>query len=88
MRLGRLAYRPVGMLLGIAAGAIAAVAFEQLWRAVPGGGDPPRAMDRDRGLAEILVAAALQGAVYAVVRAAVDRGGALAVRRLTGGWPG
>jgi hypothetical protein len=35
----------------------------------------------------VLAAAALQGAIFAVVRAAVDRGGATGVRRLTGHWP-
>ncbi|MFD0823500.1 DUF4235 domain-containing protein, partial [Micromonospora zhanjiangensis] len=43
--------------------------------------------DEDRGWGEILAAAALQGAIFAVVRAAVDRGGAVGVRRLTGRWP-
>ncbi len=36
---------------------------------------------------EVLTAAALQGAIFAVVKAAVDRGGAAGVRRLTGEWP-
>jgi len=29
----------------------------------------------------------MQGAIFAVVRAAVDRAGATGVRRLTGKWP-
>jgi hypothetical protein len=36
----------------------------------------------------VLVAAALQGAIFALVRAALDRGLAEAVRKLTGSWPG
>jgi hypothetical protein len=84
----KLAYQPVGMLLGMVAGAIAGLAFDRLWQALSGTGDPPRAIDQDRGVGEILAAAALQGAVFAVVRAAVDRGGAHAVHRLTGRWPG
>jgi len=88
VKVNRLAYKPVGLLLGMAAGAIAGMAFERIWQLLPGtGDDPPRASDKDRHVAEILVAAALQGAVFAVVRAAVDRGGAHAVRRLTGHWP-
>ena len=43
--------------------------------------------DMERRWGEILAAAALQGAIFAVVRAAVDRGGAVGVRRLTGRWP-
>ncbi len=35
----------------------------------------------------MLLAAAVQGAIFAVVRTAVDRGGAVGVKRLTGKWP-
>lgn len=84
----KVAYKPVGILLGVAAGAVAGLAFERLWRALPGSDDVPHAIDEDRGWGEILAAAALQGAVFAVVRAAVNRGGAQGVRRLTGNWPG
>ena len=42
----------------------------------------------DRGWREILLAAALQGAIFAVVRAAVDRSAAEGTRKLTGVWPG
>jgi hypothetical protein len=34
-----------------------------------------------------LFAAALQGAVFGLVKASVDRGGVLAYHRLTGKWP-
>jgi hypothetical protein len=33
-------------------------------------------------------AAALQGAIFAFVKAAVDRGGAEGFRKMTGVWPG
>jgi hypothetical protein len=87
VKVSRYAYKPVGLLLGMAAGAVAGFAFEQVWRVIPGTGEPPHPTDRDRRVGEILAAAALQGAVFAVVRALVDRGGAHAVRRLTGNWP-
>ena len=83
----KLAYKPAGILLGIAAGALAGMVFKQVWRQVAGDDDAPNATDEDRGWTEILVAAALQGAIFAVVKAAVDRGGAATVRRLTGEWP-
>ncbi|MFJ7271700.1 DUF4235 domain-containing protein [Streptomyces sp. NPDC099050] len=37
---------------------------------------------------QILLAAAIQGAMFAVVKASVDRSGAVAIRRMTGTWPG
>ncbi|SCL24634.1 Protein of unknown function [Micromonospora rhizosphaerae] len=86
-RINKAAYKPVGVLLGLAAGTIAGVIFRQVWKVTAGDGEAPSATDEDRGWGEILAAAALQGAIFAVVRAAVDRGGAMGVRRLTGRWP-
>jgi hypothetical protein len=83
----RLAYKPVGTLLGIAAGMLAGVLFRQVWRGLSGDDDAPNATDEERTWAEILAAAALQGAIFAIVKAAIDRGGATSVRRLTGRWP-
>jgi hypothetical protein len=83
----KLAYRPVGMVLSVAAGALAGLVFKQVWKIASGDDDAPDAMDEERGWGEILAAAAIQGAIFAVVRAAVDRGGAAGVRRLTGRWP-
>ncbi|GGQ24993.1 membrane protein [Streptomyces roseolilacinus] len=81
-------YRPVGLILGLAGGAAASALFTQAWKAVGRGSDAPDALDEDRSWREILIAAAIQGAIFSVVRAAVDRGGAIGVRRLTGTWPG
>jgi hypothetical protein len=83
----KLLYRPVGLLAGVAAGAVAGVVVRQVWRLARGESDTPSALDEDRGWGEVLAAAALQGAVFAIVRAALDRGGAHGVRRLTGSWP-
>lgn len=85
--IGKAAYKPVGVLLGIAAGTVAGMIFRQVWKFTAGDGEAPSATDEDRHWGEILAAAALQGAIFAVVRAAVDRGGAMGVRRLTGRWP-
>ncbi|WP_406043560.1 DUF4235 domain-containing protein [Micromonospora sp. NBC_00898] len=86
-KIGKAAYKPVGVLLGLAAGTVAGVIFRQVWKVTAGDGEAPSATDEDRGWGEILAAAALQGAIFAAVRAAVDRGGAVGVRRLTGRWP-
>lgn len=83
----KIAYKPVGILLGIAAGAVAGAVFKKVWQLASGDDDTPNATDEDRGWVEVLAAAALQGAIFAVVKAAVDRGGATGVRRVTGEWP-
>ncbi|MEU2392702.1 DUF4235 domain-containing protein [Streptomyces sp. NPDC007369] len=88
MNMAKLAYRPVGLALGSLSGLIAGLAFKQLWKTVGGQADAPDALDEERSWREILLAAALQGAVFAGAKAAVDRAGALGIRRLTGSWPG
>ncbi len=85
--MGKVAYKPVGLLLGAVAGAIAGVVFKQVWKRVDGGDDAPHATDPDRGWGEVLLAATVQGAIFALVKAAVDRAGATGVQRLTGYWP-
>ncbi|RSS66751.1 DUF4235 domain-containing protein [Streptomyces sp. WAC06614] len=88
MTASKIAYRPVGLLLGAASGMVAGAAFKQAWKMIGREDDAPEATDEDRTWQEVLIAAALQGAIFAVVKAAVDRGGAAATRRLTGTWPG
>ena len=83
----KLAYKPVGILLGVAAGAVAGAVFKQVWKLASGDDDTPNATDEERSWVEVLAAAALQGAIFAVVKAAVDRGGATGVRKVTGEWP-
>jgi hypothetical protein len=86
-KLQKVAYKPVGLLLGIGAGALAGFVFKEVWKVASGDDDAPNATDEDRGWVEIIAAAALQGAIFAVVKALVDRGGATGVRKLTGTWP-
>lgn len=86
-KLGKVAYKPVGLLLGIGAGALAGFLFKEVWRLASGDDDAPNATDEDRGWGEVLAAAALQGAIFATVKALVDRGGAAGVRKITGEWP-
>ena len=84
----KLAYRPVGIVASIAAGAIASAVFKQIWKRVADEDDAPDAMQSEYGLGQILLAATLQGAIFALVKALIDRGGAKGFQRLTGSWPG
>jgi hypothetical protein len=84
----KMAYKPVGLLLGAGAGLLSGVIFKQVWKLIEGDQDAPNATDQDRGWTEILIAAAVQGAIFALIKAAVDRAGATGVRKATGQWPG
>lgn len=87
MRASAVAYKPVGMVLGAISGAVATLVFREVWKTLGHDQKAPGATDRERDWPEVLLAAALQGATFAVVRAAVQRGGATATERLTGYWP-
>ena len=86
-KVSKVAFKPVNLLLGFGAGAVAGVIFKEVWKLASGDDDAPDPSDEDRGWGEILAAAALQGAIFALVRAAVHRGSATGVRKLTGQWP-
>jgi Protein of unknown function (DUF4235) len=84
----KILYRPLGLGFGVLGGIIAGALFKQVWKVVAGEDEEPEATDRDYGWAAVVGAAALQGALFGAVKAAVDRGGAEGFRRLTGSWPG
>jgi len=85
--LEKIAFKPINVVLGLGAGALAGLVFKQVWKLVMGDDDAPDAGDENRGWGEVIAAAALQGAIFAVVRAAVHRGGAVTAKKLTGTWP-
>ncbi|KOG09678.1 DUF4235 domain-containing protein [Streptomyces viridochromogenes] len=88
MKGSKIAYKPVGLALGAVSGVVAGGVFKQVWKKLGHEEDAPDATDEERTWREVLSAAVLQGAIFAGVKAAVDRGGAAATRRLTGTWPG
>ncbi len=84
----RLLYKPAGMIVSVLGGVLAGAIFKRTWKIIAREDDAPKATDARRGWREVLLAAALEGATFAVVRAALDRGAAEGTRKLTGVWPG
>jgi hypothetical protein len=80
-------YKPLSLAFGVTGGILAGIVFKRVWKMITDEDEAPDATSEDYTWAEILAAAALQGAIFAVVKAAVDRGGAAGVRKLTGKWP-
>ena len=81
-------YKPMGMLVSVLGGLLAGAIFKKVWKVAFKEDDAPKATDADRGWREILLAATLQGAIFGLVKAAVDRGTAEGTRKVTGVWPG
>jgi hypothetical protein len=80
----KLLYRLMSLGLSVVSGLIAGAIFKGLWKLIAREEDAPDASDPQRSWKEVLPAAALQGAVFATVKAAVERGTVLGGRKLTG----
>lgn len=86
----KMLYRPVGLLGSVLGGVLASAIFKQVWKqAAPGDKpDPPGPLETEYPLRQILIAAAVQGAIFSVVKTVIDRQGARLFERATGEWPG
>src|SRR4029077_18603503 len=84
----KLLYKPVAIVAGLVGGLRSGLIFNRVWKIVGRGSDAPAPMDSERGWGEILLAAGLQGAIYALVKGAVHRAAAEWTRQKTGICPG
>ncbi len=84
--MAKLIYKPLGILFGVLGGLLGGMIFK--WKHITDEDDAPSATESEYGWGEVLPAAALQGAIFALVKVSVDRGGAIGFRKLTGIWPG
>jgi hypothetical protein len=71
------------MSLGLS-GMIAGALFKSAWKLIAREEDAPDATDMQRSWKEVLPAAALQGAIFATVKAAVERGAVQGGRKVAG----
>lgn len=76
--------KAVSLGMGMLSGALAAALFKRIWTLISGQDDAPDADDLDRGWTEVLVAAAAQGAIFGLIKAAVHRAGAQTFQSRTG----
>ena len=84
----KLAYRPIGLVAGILAGTLSGIVFKQIWKQIADEDDAPTALQSEYSMKEVVIAAAIQGAIFAATKAAIDRAGARGFKQLTGAWPG
>jgi predicted metal-dependent enzyme (double-stranded beta helix superfamily) len=84
----KLVYRPIGLLGGVLAGVVSGAVFKQIWKHVADEDEAPHALESEYSMKEVVLAAAIQGAIFAATKAAIDRAGARGFTKLTGSWPG
>jgi Protein of unknown function (DUF4235) len=84
----QIAYRPIGLLGGVLAGMVSGAVFKQIWKRIAHEDDAPTALQSEYRMREVVLAAAIQGAIFAATKAAIDRAGARGFTKLTGSWPG
>lgn len=82
-----LIYKPIGLILGILGGIAGRQVFNQIWQRLDHE-EPPEATTRDESLKRVFTAVVLQGMIFAVVKAVIQRGGARAWKHFLGVWPG
>ncbi len=80
----KLLYKPLRLVVGILGGIVARAIFKQVWKLSTGQEEAPKPTDARRSWREILIAAAVQGSIFAVVKAALDRATAQGTGQLTG----
>src|ERR1700746_409802 len=86
--MGKMLFKILGFFSGAFAGMLASAIVKKLWQVTPGEDEAPEATDTPRSWGEILIAAAVQGAIFALIRAAVERVTATGAEKLAGEQPG
>ena len=81
-------YTPISIAFSVLGGILAGAIFKQVWKRISDEEESPKALESEYGWREILPAAALQGAIFALVKAVIHRSGAKGFEKLTGVWPG
>jgi hypothetical protein len=85
--MGKVLFIPFGIVGGLLAGFAGKKLFDVAWGLVDDE-EPPEAEHRDVPLGKLVLANAIQGAIFRATRAAADHGTRRAFASVTGSWPG
>lgn len=83
----RFVFLPVGLAIGLIAGALGKKAFEAAWGLVDDE-EPPAPEDRDVSILQLAAALAVEGAIFRLAKGLADHGARRGFAGLTGVWPG
>ena len=83
----KILFIPVSIATGLAAGFLGKKLFDGLWGVIDDQ-EPPDSKYRDVSWGRLLLAGAIQGAIFRAVKEATDHASRRAFYRTTGTWPG
>jgi hypothetical protein len=83
----KLLFIPISIVAGLLAGVVSKKIFNQVWGLFDQE-EPPDSKHRDIDWVKLAMAAALQGAIFRVMKEATDHYSRRAFYRTTGKWPG
>lgn len=83
----KVTYELVSLVSGVLGGALAGAIFNRIWRFVSPEDEAPEPAALERNIREVLIAGALQGAVFGLVKAVSGRITAQGYRKFTGNRP-
>ena len=85
--MAKVLFIPLSIGSGLLAGFMSKKIFDQLWGLFDEE-EPPDSKHREIDWRKLLIAAAIQGAVFRAVKESVDHSSRVAFARTTGKWPG
>ena len=80
-------FMPISIIGGLIAGFIGKKVFDQIWGLIDEE-EPPDSKHLEISWGKLLLAAAVQGAIFRAVKEATDHGTRKAFMGFTGSWPG
>ena len=80
-------FLPFSIVAGLLAGSIAKKVFDMIWGLFDDE-EAPQAEHREISLVKLVLALAIEGAVFRAVKGLVDHGARHGFERATGSWPG
>jgi len=85
--MAKLFFIPFSIVAGLLAGLVGKKLFNGLWGVIDDE-EPPDSKHRDIGWGRLLLAGAMQGAIFRAVKEATDHASRRGFYRATGTWPG
>jgi hypothetical protein len=85
--MAKVLFIPLSIVTALLAGFVSRKVFDQVWGLIDEE-EPPDSKHRDIQWSRLLIAGAIQGAIFRAVKEAADHGSRRAFYKSTGSWPG